>query len=101
MRKITDAKLVVETKSKDSVGQTVTTKTYKTVIGSLSSVYEREFYQAEQFGIRAEGCIETCAFDYDGERKVIIDNKEFSIYRTYMRGTDRIELYYGERVGNE
>lgn len=100
MRKITDAKLVVETQSKDALGQTKTTKSYKPVLGNLRSLYGREFYQAEQFGVRPEGCIETCAFDYNGERKILIDEKEFTIYRTFTRGTDRIELYYGERVGN-
>ena len=100
MNHIITAKLVKEVTSKDITGQTVMTKSYSDIIGKQSSVYEREFYKAEQAGLRAEGVIETSAFDYDGERLILIDKREFSIYRTFLKGTDRIELYYGERVGN-
>ena len=41
------------------------------------------------------------AFDYSDEALLLINGKEYSIYRVYELGTDRVELYYGERVGNE
>lgn len=100
MKKIVSAQLVNEEKVKDKTGQVKTTKTYTTIVGNLGSVYQREFYEANQNGLRPEGIIETCAFDYNGQRMILINNQEFTIYRTFQKGTDRIELFYGERVGN-
>ena len=100
MNRIVSAKLVSETVTQDSVGQNIKTQTFNEIIGKVYSVFQREFYQAEQYGLRPEGVIETCAFDYNGERILLLDEKEYSIYRTFLKGTDRIELYFGERVGN-
>ena len=100
MNHIVKVSLIKEVTSKDVTGQTVTTKSYIDIIGKQSSIYEREFYKAEQIGLRPEGVIETSAFDYNGEKLILIDSKEYSIYRTFLKGTDRIELFYGERVGN-
>ena len=100
MNRLVTAKLITEAMTKDCTGQTKTTKSYTDIIGKVFSVYQKEFYQAEQVGLRPEGVIETSAFDYNGERKILIDEQEFTIYRTFAKGTDRVELYYGERVGN-
>lgn len=100
MNKIISFDLVTETLSKDTTGQTTKKKTYQPAIGKQYSVYQKEFYQASQNGLRPEGTIEMSVFDYGGQKAVRIDNCEFAIYRTYAKGTDRIELFYGERVGN-
>lgn len=100
MNHIIDFYLVQETKAKDSLGQTTTQKTFVLRTGIQKSVYQKEFFQAESAGLRPQGVIEMSSFDYSNERFVKIGTQEYSIYRTYLRGTDRIELYYGERVGN-
>lgn len=91
--------LVNEVVLKDATAQSKTKKTYTTVIGKQKSVYQNEFYKAEQAGIRSEGIVETSAFVYNGQRILMINQREYAIYRTFLVGTDRIELYYGERVG--
>lgn len=69
-------------------------------IGNKKSVYQNEYFKAEQAGLRAQGIIEMSKFDYTGESKLKIGGDIYTIYRTFDVGTDRIELYYGERVGN-
>lgn len=101
MNHIIDFYLVQETNVKDSTGQTTTQKTYVLRTGIEKSVYEREFYQADQSGLRPQGIVEISSFDYANEAFIKIGTQEYSIYRTYHKGTDRIELYYGERVGNK
>jgi len=97
-------KLISNTYTKDSTGQTAPsgTPTESSVIGLQKSVYQNEFYQADQAGIRAEGVIEMNIADYSGQTKLSINDKPYTIYRTYepKDKPDTIELYYGERVGN-
>ena len=100
MKKIIDFKLVNESFTKDTTGQSKATPTTTSCIGSLKSVYQDEFYKAEQAGIRPKGIIEMSSFDYGGQSKLKIGKAEFLIYRTFEVGTDLIDLYYGERVGN-
>ncbi len=84
---------------KDKTGQTTTTKTARCALGKQRSVYQNEFYQAEQAGMRPQGVIVMNKFDYEGETLLHIDNKDYVIYRTFEVGTDKIELYYAEKVG--
>ena len=96
--------LISQAYEKDATGQMVPKgePTKANVIGLQKSVYQNEFFQADQAGIRAEGVIEMNIADYTGQSKLIFDGKPYTIYRTYERKDkpDTIELYYGERVGN-
>lgn len=92
--------LVNETNAKDATGQTKPTTTTTDAIGEQKSVYQNEYYKAEQAGIRPQGIIVMSQFDYGGQDKLIIGTDTFTVYRTFEVGTDKIELYYGSRVGN-
>lgn len=101
MIQIVDFTLISEKLVKDPYGQTVpSTPEEKNLIGNKKSVYQNEYFKAEQAGLRAQGIIEMSKFDYSGESKLKIGGDIYTIYRTFDVGTDRIELYYGERVGN-
>ena len=100
MNPIVKFKLISETTSKDSTAQTISTPNEADCIGKLRSIYEREIFQAAEAGIRPECVIETSAFNYHGERFVKVDENVLTVYRTFKKGTDKIELYIGERVGN-
>lgn len=91
--------LIKEVSTKDKTGQSIKVKTYQCALGKQKSVYQNEFYQAEQAGLRPQGVIVMNRFDYSNEKMLKIGNDEFVIYRTFEVGTDKIELYYGERVG--
>lgn len=100
MNPIVKFQLISETTSKDSTAQTISTLNEADCIGKLRSIYEKEFFQAAEAGIRPECVIETSAFNYHGERFVKVDENVLTVYRTFKKGTDKIELYIGERVGN-
>lgn len=100
MNPIIDFKLVSYTRTKDKMGQTVLTPSEKSLIGEQKSIFQNEFFKAEQAGLRSQGVVVMSFFDYSGEEILKIGGDEFSIYRTFRVGTDKIELYYGKRVGN-
>lgn len=93
--------LVHEVKTQDSTGQTSSARTLRARLGQQKSVYQAEFFKAEEAGIRPQGIIVMNSFDYGGEDELQIGTTRYSIYRTYEVGTDKIELYYGERVGTK
>lgn len=99
MNRLVTFDLVTEVTTKDKTGQTKTIKTFVPVIGKQNSVYQNEFFKSEQAGVRSQGVIEVSYFDYNGQKLLRLNDKIYSIYRTYEQGTDRVELYYGERVG--
>ena len=94
--------LIGKSYTKDSTGQMVPSAnpTEANVIGFQKSASQNEYFQAEQAGIRAEGVIEMNIADYSGEDTLSINGKPYTIYRTYEPGPDKIELHYGEMVGN-
>ena len=95
-------KLIDNTYTKDSTGQMVPSAnpTETDVIGFQKSASQNEFFQAEQAGIRAEGVIEMNSVEYSGQTLLSLNGKPYTIYRTYEPGPDKIELHYGERIGN-
>jgi hypothetical protein len=102
MKQIIDFKLITEVLTKDKTGQSKREKSYTDyLVGEVKSVTQTEFYKADEAGIRPQCVIVMSVFDYESDAtKVLLGSKEYSIYRTYQTGTDRIELYVGERVGN-
>ena len=63
-------------------------------------VASSEVSNAGNIGIKAEKLIVIDFEEYNNERYLIYGSKEYTIYRTY-RKDDYIELYCGERLGNE
>ena len=63
MFKIIDFSLLTETKTKDATGQTSSVDVPVSRIGKQKSIYQNEFYKADQAGIRPQGVIEMSAFD--------------------------------------
>lgn len=58
----------------------------------IGSIYEKEFYEAYQAGIKAQYKVVIFAGDYSGENVVDLEDNRYSVYRRYQTG-DNIELY--------
>ena len=71
----------------------------KEVFATVESVGQSEFFAAAQTGLKAEFKINVWIDDYDGEAWVKIQNRNYDIYRTYMRKDSKIELYCGKKIG--
>ncbi len=83
----------------DAIGQRIPTATIRKVWARVQSVTRSEWFQGGQNGLRPALVVYTPRVNYRGENAVIIDEKRYSVYRTYYNdGTDEIELYLEERV---
>lgn len=92
--------LLAVTWSQDSIGQFTETVTARTVFGQITSVSRDEFFAAGQNGFKPEYRVTMFGPDYQGERRCLIDNVEYSVYRVYHGRTDSVELYLERRAGD-
>ena len=72
------------------------------VLCDVRSAGRSEFYQAANAGLKPELVLVLANFaDYQGERVVVFEGKEYTVLRTYRRpDRDRLELTLEERVEN-
>jgi len=68
------------------------------VFCKVGGVYEKEFFDAYQSGIKAQFKLVIFKDDYHGELLVRFEDTIYSVYRKYPTG-DEIELYLREDVG--
>ena len=92
-------KLVTETKTKDSYGIYSTALTYREVFCNVSSVTMSEFFEGGRSGLNPEYRMTLFFGDYDGEEILEYKGKTYSIYRTYLKNTDTLELYCERKGG--
>ena len=80
----------------------IETYTERTVFVRPRSVYASEFYQAAAVGLKPSLTLVLSSFaDYDGEKLVEYNGKEYTVTRTYQRpDRDSVELTLEERVVN-
>ncbi len=76
------------------------------VFAKVGGVYQKEFFEAYQAGIKAQWYILVSAFDYEGEDIVKYRKNPKSdeyvyyiIYRKYPKQEDEWELYLREDIG--
>lgn len=69
------------------------------VLAKLGGVYEKEFYDAYQSGIKPQYKLVVFYGDYDGQTVVELDDgNKYSVYRRYQSGDD-MELYLRDDTG--
>lgn len=80
----------------------VTTYTERTVFVRPRSVFASEFYQAAAVGLKPSMTLVLSNYsDYEGEKLVEYDGKEYTVTRVYQRpDRDAVELTLEERVNN-
>lgn len=61
------------------------------ILAKRLSVRSNEFWNAKQSGIELDYVFEVHSFEYNGEEKLLHDNVEYMITRTYDKG-DMTEL---------
>lgn len=77
-------------------GFEIPTDTKREVFCSVSSISRDEWYEAGRSGLNPSFKFTLFLYDYENESKVIYDNKEYNVYRTYVRKNEMIELYVRE-----
>lgn len=91
--------LISQTYQADDIGQLIPSETVRQVFCSVSSVSRAEFYEAGRAGLKAAFQVIVPACDYNGEEECILDGVRYSIYRTYLRKGEDLELYLERRAG--
>lgn len=84
--------LISETKTENTVGDTITTPTERLVYVDEKSIRQSEFYQAQAVGLRPELMFEMRLADYNKEAKFKYEDKKYDIIRTFRKNRDYIEL---------
>lgn len=86
----------VYTKDANGVQKALTSK--RDIFCDVHSITQTEFMEAGRNGLNPEYYFTVFFGDYQGERTLVYNGKEYGIYRTYQRRNDRLELY-AERKG--
>ena len=94
------AYLIAETFQKDAYGVLQPTTTRKKIYCDVSSVSMSEWFEGGRNGLNPELRLTMFSGDYNGEKLIEYNGTEYSIYRTYLRRNDVLELYVERRGGN-
>lgn len=94
------AYLITRSYHQDDLLQYVADEDKRKVFVSQQSVAQSEFFQAGQAGFKPELQLTMFGPEYHGETEVELDGIRYTIYRTYARRSDEIELYLQRRVGS-
>lgn len=84
----------------DGVGDTVESKSERTVFCQVKSIGQSEFYQAAAQGFKPELKFVIADYlDYSDEQEVIFRDKCYKVLRTYRTGTElEITVYGGVNI---
>lgn len=69
------------------------------VFGRIESVGQQEFFAGAQNGLKPQYKVTVWENDYSDQPIVIICGRRYSVYRTYTRSDQKIELYLSEKIG--
>lgn len=83
----------------DDLNQQIAQETEREVFCNVQSVTQSEWFSGGQNGLKPEYKITMFAPDYNGEEVLAYGGVRYSIYRTYLRKDENIELYVERRTG--
>ena len=91
--------LIGITQTQDDYGQWIDTQTSKQVYCQVESVGQREFFEAGRNGLNPQFKFTLFGGDYNNEPIVEYKGSHYSVYRTYLTKTDKMELYVERKGG--
>lgn len=86
------AKLITYTQTVDDIGDTIIDETEKEVFVNKKSIRQSEFYQALSSGLKPEIMFEVRSIDYNEEKDVKYNNKNYNIIRVFSKNGEITEL---------
>lgn len=92
--------LIGASKEQDQYGVWRETLTKRQVFCNVSSVSAAEFFDAGRNGLNPAYRMTVFFGDYQGETMLEYNSATYSIYRTYQRTTDELELYVERKGGS-
>ena len=94
-------KLISETFTKGADGIFTKTEMEKQVYAHISSVSQTEWFEGGRIGLNPSLKVTMFKYDYGNENIVKWNGMRYTIYRTYEKQNDEIELYLELDKGNE
>ena len=71
------------------------------VYATLESIAQSEYVAAGKKDIKPAFKFILWSFDYNGQTEALYNDARLSVYRTYKRPDDKVELYTEERGGRQ
>lgn len=91
--------LISVTRTENKYGVVVETPVKRMVYCQVSSIRQSEFHEAGRNGLNPEFRFTMFSGDYNDEEIVEYNGKTYSIYRTFLKRSDDIELYVQREGG--
>lgn len=101
MNRSSIAYLVVDSYTQNEFGVMEKTTTRYKVFVNATSVTGQEWFEGGRNGLNPQFRFTLFSHDYHGEQVIEYQGVQYTIYRTYLRNVDEIELYTEKRKGNE
>jgi len=79
-------KLISITPGGNEIGDPIEISTERQVFANKKSIRQNEFYQAAASGLKPEIMFEIRSVEYQGEKKLEHETKEYNIIRTFDKG---------------
>ena len=95
------AYLLTETYTQNQYGVMERTVSKDKVFVKVASVTGTEWFEGGRNGLNPQYRFTMFAHDYNDQNILEYDGKEYTVYRTYRKTVDEIELYTELRKGNE
>ncbi len=86
-------------RTQDELGIWRSTPYSKQVYCQVDSITQREFFEGGRNGLNPEYKFTLFFGDYNDEPIVEYNNKQYSVYRTYLGKNDTLELYVERKGG--
>lgn len=91
--------LVSMIQKQDEVGNYIPEEVKRVVYCNVESVSRAEWYEAGRNGMNPQYKITVFAYDYENELVAEFEGVRYSIYRTYLKSNEDIELYLEKKAG--
>lgn len=101
MNKSGIAYLIADTYTQNDYGVMEKQSTRKKVFVNTTSVTGTEWFEGGRNGLNPQYRFIMFSHDYNNEKVIEYNSIQYTIYRTFLRSTDEIELYAELRKGNE
>lgn len=101
MNKSGIAYLIADTYTQNDYGVMEKQSTRKKVFVNTTSVTGTEWFEGGRNGLNPQYRFIMFSHDYNNEKVIEYNGTQYTIYRTFLRSTDEIELYAELRKGNE
>lgn len=91
--------LISMIQKQDEVGNHIPEEVKREVFCNVESVSRAEWYDAGRNGMNPQYKITVFAYDYENELIAEFEGVRYSIYRTYLKSDEDIELYLEKKAG--